>query len=270
MKATVLIDNISHGDCCSEWGLSFYIEQNEKIILLDTGASEKFVENAKRLGIDISDVDYGVLSHAHYDHSDGMQKFFEINGKADFYLKEECKEKCYGRRFIFIKYIGIRKNILKNFSHRIKYIAGKEELFKNAYLLPHTTDGLELIGKKTGMLVAKDGRFTHDSFAHEQSLVLRTDKGLVIFNSCSHGGADNIIKEVADAFPEEKIYALIGGFHLYRSKDKEIRALARRIKETGIEKIYTGHCTGDKAFTILREGLGDTAQQLKSGLVIEI
>ncbi len=270
MKATVLTDNIAHGECCGEWGLSVYISHNGKNIMLDTGASGKFAENAKKLGIDIGKADYGVLSHAHYDHSDGMKDFFRINSKADFYLQQSCKEKCFGRRFIFIKYIGIKKGILKNNADRIKFVSGKTELYENAYLLPHSTEGLESIGKRAGMLVTENGRLTHDSFSHEQSLVLRTDKGLVIFNSCSHGGADNIINEVKDAFPDEKIYALIGGFHLYRSKENEVRALAQRIKDTGIEKICTGHCTGDKAFRILKEALGDKAEQLHVGLEIEI
>ena len=270
MKATVLIDNIAHNDCCGEWGLSVFIEHEGKNILLDTGASGKFAKNAEKLGIDLRAVDYGVLSHAHYDHSDGMKDFFALNDKAYFYLQEDCKEKCFGRRFIFIKYIGIKKAILKNFDDRIKYINGKAELCKNAYLLPHTTESLESIGKKAGMLITSNGRLTHDSFSHEQSLVLRTEKGLVIFNSCSHGGADNIINEVGEVFPQEKIHALIGGFHLYRSDEEEVRALARRIKDTGIEKIYTGHCTGNKAFDILKEILGEGAAQLKVGLEIEI
>ena len=71
------------------------------------------------------------------------------------------------------------------------------------------------------------------------------------------------------SFPNKKIYALVGGFHLYKSSDEEVKALADRIKKTGIEKIYTGHCTGEKAFGILKNELGDNAQQLHVGLVIE-
>ena len=93
--------------------------------------------------------------------------------------------------------------------------------------------------------------------------------GLVVFNSCSHGGADVVINEIADTFPDKKVKALIGGFHLYDKSEAEVRALAERIRQTGIEKIYTGHCTGEKAFAILREELGDIAGQLTVGLVME-
>ena len=68
----------------------------------------------------------------------------------------------------------------------------------------------------------------------------------------------------------KKIYALIGGFHLFESADSEVVALAERIKATGIEQIYTGHCTGKKAYSILKESLGEKCSQLSVGLVIEL
>ena len=71
MKATVLVDNISHDNIIGEWGLSIFIEYQDKKILLDTGASGLFLRNAEKLGIDMKAVDFGVLSHAHYDHAHG-------------------------------------------------------------------------------------------------------------------------------------------------------------------------------------------------------
>lgn len=269
MLAKVLIDNIAENPLKSEWGLCIHIEFNGKSILLDTGASDRFLENAKRLGVNIENVDIGVLSHAHYDHSDGMADFFNFNSKADFYLSKAAKENCYGRRFIFSRYIGIKKGLTKKFSNRIKYAEGKVKLTDGVYLLPHTTPDLELTGKKAGMYLKENNKWVPDSFSHEQSLVVKSEKGLVIFNSCCHGGADNIIAEVSQAFPGEHIYAIVGGFHLYRSSEGEVRALAKRIKDTGIEKIYTGHCTGDKAFRILKKELGENAIQLRVGLEIE-
>lgn len=76
MKVTVLVDNLRNGPLKGEWGLSFLIEYEKWKILLDTGASGLFARNARRLGIDLGEVDHAVLSHAHYDHSDGMSAFF--------------------------------------------------------------------------------------------------------------------------------------------------------------------------------------------------
>ncbi len=63
--------------------------------------------------------------------------------------------------------------------------------------------------------------------------------------------------------------ALIGGFHIFNKPKAKVRALAERIKATGIETIYTGHCTGKRSFNILQEELGEMVQQLSVGLVME-
>ncbi len=72
------------------------------------------------------------------------------------------------------------------------------------------------------------GGFTWDNFAHEQSLVFNTGEGLVIFNRCCHGGAANVINEVADTFPDKKVLALVDGFHLYNKTDGEVKELAAK------------------------------------------
>ena len=138
------------------------------------------------------------------------------------------------------------------------------------WLIPHKTPNLEAVGKRIRMYTKEQGKFVVESFAHEQSLVVETGRGLVIFNSCSHGGADNIINEIAQTFPGKKIYALVGGLHLFRSTEEEVKALAARIEQTGIEKIVTGHCTGEEAMNILKDHLGDRVVQMYSGLTIEI
>ena len=84
MKATVIVDNIRTEELHGEWGLCVYIEYNGKKVLLDAGSSGLFAENAKALGFDLADVEYGVLSHAHYDHGNGMEQFFRINSQAKF------------------------------------------------------------------------------------------------------------------------------------------------------------------------------------------
>ncbi len=269
MLAKVLIDNISDKDYCSEWGLCIHIEHDGTNILLDTGASDKFRENAKKMDIDLEKVDIGVLSHAHYDHADGLSHFFNANSKARFYLRRECKENCYGRRFVFSRYIGIEKGLTEKFRSRIEYVADTKQLADGVWLIGHSTPELHKIGKKEGLFVKENKKWLPDDFAHEQSLVIHSPKGLVIFNSCSHGGADNIINEVARVFPDVHIHAIIGGFHLYRSSESEVRALADRIRKTDIDRIYTGHCTGDKAFRILKKELGDKAFQLHVGMEIE-
>jgi len=270
MKATVLVDNIPSNSLKGEWGLSVYIEHRERKILLDVGASDLFTQNADKLGISLQDIDYAVLSHAHYDHANGMRKFFQVNEKAKFYVQSACAENCYFKKWIFSKYIGIPKGILEKYSDRIEYVLGNDQITEGVSLISHNTKGLDAIGRRESMYQKGKGGWMPDDFSHEQSLVFDTSNGLVIFNSCSHGGAVNIINEVASAFPDKKVIALIGGFHVYNKSEAELRGLAGKIKETGIQYICTGHCTGEKAYRILKEELGDIVHQLKVGKIIEI
>lgn len=269
MKATVLVDNKACQGCAGEWGLSVYIEYEDKVILLDAGGSPLFFVNAGKLGKDISKVDYAVLSHAHYDHSLGMETFFENNSRADFFIQEGTEANCYKKVWLIHKYIGLPRNILSDYRDRIRYVSGDYKLMDGVYIIPHKTADGRAAGKRENMFLRKHGRWEHDDFSHEQSLVFETEKGLVIFSSCSHAGAAAIIEEIAQTFPGRKEHGIIGGFHLYNKTEAEVRSLAARIRETGIEFICTGHCTGDKAYDILKEELGDSLCQLHVNKVME-
>lgn len=269
MRATVVVDNIGKDELKGEWGLCIYIEYGEDKVLLDAGATGLFAENGEKLGIPLSEIDYAVLSHGHYDHAGGMRRFFQINDKAKFYLRDACAENCYKKILFLKKYIGLPQGILEEYGDRIVYASGDYRIAEGISLIPHKTQGLSAAGKRESMYVKeKRGGWKQDDFSHEQSLVFDTPEGLVIFNSCSHGGAANIIREAAETFPDKKILALVGGFHLFNKSEEEVRSLARKIKETGIRQIYTGHCTGKAAYGILKEELGESVGQLHVGLTM--
>lgn len=84
MRITILVDNIPGCGLEAEWGLAIYIEYRGHTILLDTGGSDLFAQNAAALGLDLGAVEFGVLSHAHWDHADGMGAFFRENPTAPF------------------------------------------------------------------------------------------------------------------------------------------------------------------------------------------
>ena len=273
MRATVLVDNIGMGGLCGEWGLSIHIQHDGHVILLDTGASDLFAKNAAALGLDLAAVEYGVLSHAHYDHADGMGAFFAVNDRAAFYLRAGARENCFAVKEHGLEYIGIRRGTLKKYRDRIVFAEGVCELCPGAWLLPHAAAGLSEIGEKAGMYV-KDGFLRPrrpDDFAHEQTLVLALESGgLAVLSSCSHGGVPNILREVRAAFPEKTVRALIGGFHLYETAPEEVRALGRELAASGVETIVTGHCTGQAAYELLRQELGAGVRQMHAGLVLEL
>ncbi len=267
---TIIVDNKAEEASCSEWGLCILIRYSDKLILLDAGASDLFLDNLKRLGTDVKNIDHVVLSHAHYDHANGLPAFFDNNQKAKLYIRDAAEADCYHRKFIFRKYIGIPKKLLSEYGNRIEKVSGDYELMDGVWLIPHKTEGLCAIGKRESMYRRTKKGWMPDDFSHEQSLVIDTDKGLVILNSCSHGGVANIIEEVKKTFPDRNVYGMIGGFHLFNKSESEIRAQAKKIKDTGVEYVCTGHCTKNRAFYILKDELGDMVCQMKVGYRIVI
>lgn len=271
MKVTVLVDNRDGEQLRGEWGLSFYIEYEGKTVLLDAGLSGFFAENAEKLGLDIKAVDYAVLSHAHDDHANGLDTFFELNDHAPLYVAEGCDENCYDRHGIFMKYAGVPRGIMKRRAGRIVKAGKTIQIDKGISLLGHSTPGLDRLGRADGMYLRQGLlKFIPDDFRHEVSLVFELPEGIVIFNSCSHAGADNIINEAKQTFPGRRILAMIGGFHLYNKTDKYVRDFARRVLETGVEAVYTSHCTGERAMLILSEELGDRMHAFCTGTTFEI
>ena len=268
MKVFVLVDNNDGAGLKGEWGLSFYIEYADKTVLLDAGLSPLFAENAEKMGLDLNRVDLAVLSHAHDDHANGLDRFFELNDHAKLYVAQGCDENCYDRHGLRFKYAGVPRGIMTRHADRIVKADPDMFIAEGIRLLGHSTPGLEKLGRMEKMYL-KQGflRYVPDDFSHEHSLVFEMGDGVVVFNSCSHAGADNIINEVIQAYPGKRIIAMIGGFHLFNKSDDYVRAFARRVGDTGVEAVYTGHCTGQKAWDIMHEELGDKVHALQTGLV---
>jgi len=270
MRVTVLTDNIGCGDLRGEWGLSLHIEYEGRRYLLDTGASDAFLKNAGTAGINISEVDAAVISHAHYDHTGGLAAFAAANEKAPIYLSSRAEENCYGGFGLFHRYIGMPEGVTTRLGNRLIRPDGITEIAEGVSLIPHSTPGLEKLGRRNSLYIKKGFRYFHDDFSHEQTLVFRTKNGLAVMNSCSHAGPEVTADEVQKAFPGEHITAYIGGLHLFRLKDCEVETVADRLEECGIDRIYTGHCTGQKAFDILHKRLGEKIEQFRCGMVTEL
>jgi len=137
LEMKVLIDNLAEAPLVGEWGLSILIDVDDRKILLDTGASGLFAQNAERLGIDLGSVDTGVLSHAHYDHADGLDTFFALNISAPFLVREGACENCFGVKEGMPHYIGIKTGVLSEHAARIRYVSGVHEIADGIWLVPH-------------------------------------------------------------------------------------------------------------------------------------
>jgi len=269
MRITVLSDNNASDGLKGEWGLSVYIEYNRLRILLDAGASSLFMENAEKLGVSLDDVDFAVLSHAHYDHANGFVPLLERNPGLKLYVAESCGADCY-KIDGGLKYIGIAPELAERFGDRFIRVGEKRRAADGVYIVPHTCPGREEAGKRERMYVKNGKEMRIDDFSHEQSLVFDTDGGLVIFSSCSHAGASSIIEEVRGGFGGKRVRAIVGGFHLFNKSEEETDLFVRRLKTCGAGAIYTGHCTGEEAYRLMKKELGDRVFPLCAGLRAEL
>ncbi|MEA4894938.1 MAG: MBL fold metallo-hydrolase [Oscillospiraceae bacterium] len=277
LKITALIENKAPDGLSSEHGLSLLAEYGGKVYLLDTGASDAFASNALKLGIDLAKVDVSVLSHAHYDHSGGYNAFFGINSSAKTYLRVTSRERCYMKLGPFRKYVGIPDGLLDGYAGRFEFVSQDMEISKGVWLIGHSTPGLEERGRRAHLYRKSADGLVPDDFTHEQSLVFETEGGLVILNSCCHGGADNIVSEVKKALPGHEIAVIIGGFHLMGVsgpktlgvKPYEVEELGRRLSGLGVNHTYVCHCTGDPAVQILKRTMGENVSYLSTGTVLQ-
>ena len=269
MKVTVLTENTSKNALEAEHGLSLWIEFQGKQYLLDAGSSELFLKNAKILWIPLQDADACILSHGHYDHSGGFEVYLEENVECSVYAMNNFDGEYYSASG-GIHYIGVPKGLLEKYRDRFVRIHDVTKIAEHTYLVPHSTDGLEKIGEKTKLYVKKGEEMVADDFSHELSLVFDTEKGMVIFNSCSHGGMRNIINEVKKVLPNKKIYAFLGGLHMKGGNfsEEEIKELAEFLRREGVQYLYTGHCTGEAAMELLKKYAGDKVQVLYTGSTI--
>ncbi len=278
MNIRVLAENSAEPGFHCEHGLSLLIEHDDNRILLDAGQSDVFEKNSALMGVDLTTMDTAVLSHGHYDHSDGFRRFFSVNSNAMLYMSSSCSDNCYGEKDDGIKYIGVFRELISDYPDRIVRIASVTEILPGVWLLPHSTPGLSERGAASGMLVEKGGHYVHDDFSHEQTLVIEGRRGLCVFSSCSHAGTENIVKEVASAFPDKQAYAFVGGFHLMGpdgpdslgAAAKNADEMAAAFKAEGYKKIYTGHCTGAPGYALMKEKLGPMLSRLTSGMVFEL
>lgn len=273
MKIINLMDNIAGSDAfLCEHGLSYYIETTHHKLLMDTGASEQFIENAQVLGIDLTSVDSVFLSHGHYDHAGGILAFSKLNETAKIYLQKHAQEAYYHVDPAKIKYIGIDPAIAE--LAQVDFVHGDWTMDEELSIFSDVK-GRRLWPKGNLVLKRKEEEgFVQDEFDHEQYLVISCDGKKVLVSGCAHNGILNILDAYRERYGGDPD-AIFSGFHMMKKTEYEeeeiatIRQTAEIFKETEI-KLYTGHCTSEPAYFIMKEILGDQLVWVRSGDVIEL
>jgi len=282
MKITTLIKNresITEPGLFSEWGLSLCIDFNNHSILFDTGASGAFADNAEHLSIKVDSFDVAVLSHHHFDHGGGLKRFFELNSNAKVYLADAPDGECFIKISGFLKkYIGLDRDVMNHHRGRFEFVGKPTEILPDVFIFPKIIDTHpKPLGNKQ-LHLKTEGRLSPDEFSHEIVMAVKENGKLVIFTGCSHNGILNMIDTVARDFEGVPIKAVIGGFHLMASppfnfmtvKRKDAENIGISVLNYPVEVTYTGHCTGKKAFNVLKSVMGERIKDMRTGSNFDI
>lgn len=278
LKITSLVENTSRNhDLEIRHGLSLFIETSKHKILFDLGPDKTFSTNASRKGINLNEVDIVVISHGHLDHGGGLPYFLKINNHARVYIKKEAFEEHYSKRLSYYNNVGISELNLdqSRFIFVDDYLTIDDEL-----TLFSNVTGRKLFSSMNSNLHTKvnDLSFKRDNFNHEQYLIVSDNDRDILFTGCSHNGVVNIVEKY-DQIKKDKnsiLKYVIGGFHLYSEgldqyeDEKRIIDLGKWIISRK-ENYLTCHCTGEKAFSLLRDSANEKVSYLRCGdsLVLE-
>ena len=266
---TTLVENTTGmPNIIAEWGQSLLIEADGKKVLFDTGPSGIFIENAKKLSVDLSDIDAIVLSHGHYDHTGGLKDVLTLVQKAGkrpsgveiIAHPDIFQQKCFYVKGMQPVNIGVpfSRAELEALGARFNLTGKPVKISENIM----TTGEVEISNsfeKIDAILHVQEGdNYIPDCVADDLSVIIKTDKGLVVLLGCAHRGMINNIKHAQKLTGIDRIYAVIGGTHLVSAGPEQMSETVKALKGLNIQKLGASHCTGPKSAAVLAKEFGDT------------
>ncbi|MEN8202087.1 MAG: MBL fold metallo-hydrolase [Bacteroidota bacterium] len=255
MKLVVFSDAKAMDGYGAEHGLSFLIEVDDQQTLFDTGASDLFLLNARKMGMDLSEVDQIVLSHGHWDHGNGLP--FLDN------LPLICHPGCFVKRFRKSRHgeLGLvlsQAEIEAKFELRTSTEALK--LSEHLYFLGEVPRINDFEARSTKYLL-ENGE--EDFIMDDSGLACITDKGLIVISGCAHSGICNIIQHAKAVTGIDRVEAVVGGFHLSVINEQTRRTI-EFIRDIGVKRVLPSHCTRDPALGMFHEQFG--VHELRAGM----
>jgi 7,8-dihydropterin-6-yl-methyl-4-(beta-D-ribofuranosyl)aminobenzene 5'-phosphate synthase len=241
-------------------------------ILFDTGAGLTLLHNSRRMNKDLSNITMVALSHGHYDHTGGLLP-----------LLQECGPKTvFGHPAVFraryrVKDTGECRAIGIPHSRDVLEVAGAG--FNLSAAFREIVPGVFLTGeipRMTGFETGDRGLYYDccgqeiDSTADDQSMVLDTDKGLVLLMGCCHAGVVNTLGHVAASMGRQDVYAIIGGTHLGFCGHEQLEMTISNLLGRGIKKVAASHCTGFPVSARLSREMPKEFQAAQVGYSLEV
>ncbi len=247
MKLKVLEDNNTFIDnyYLGEPAVSYYIEDGNTKILFDVGYSDAFIKNAQKMNIDLNKISKIVISHGHNDHTGGLTYLFNnINNKN---IELIAHTDCLYEKICDNEYIGTsmkEENLAKVCNLKLTNLPLKISeniVFLGEIPQSNNFEIREIIGK-----CKKEENMIDDFVNDDTAIVYKSEKGLFIITGCSHSGICNIIEYAKKICEDNRIYGVIGGFHLFDA-NKRLDRTIEYLKENSIKWLYPCHCVSLKA-----------------------
>lgn len=276
MKLTVLVDNNTIIDqyFCGEPGVAYFLECEDKKYLFDTGYSDLFLRNAVKLGIDLAAIDGVIISHGHNDHTWGLGELvrFYTEGKAAGRTAKFPRIIAHPDAFLEKRVNGLTIGSLVS-DIRLKHIfpptlsktpvqLAERLIFLGEIERTNSFEAQQPIGE-----TFKDGIWQDDFVADDSALVYQSDQGLVIITGCSHSGICNIIEYAKKIGHDDRICAVIGGFHLLNPSLEQLQSTKEYLKQQKIGTVFAGHCTDLHSKIALAEAVN--LKEVGTGLVVK-
>ncbi len=258
MRITILCDN-SVGPLAGtlgEHGFAALVEWEGGSLLFDTGQGETLLHNALRMNRDLHRVGLVVLSHGHYDHTGGLLPLLRSCGGKEVLAHPGV----FGRRYrvkdtgeSFAIGIPYEEAYLRGVGARFSLDAGFREIAPGMFLTGEVPRQTAFETGDNGMYCDECGCVV-DVIRDDQSLVIKTARGLVLLLGCCHAGIVNTIAHARQQTGVDGIYAVIGGTHLGFTPSNQLEETIAALRECHIQKILGSHCTGFAASArLLRE-----------------
>lgn len=253
VKITTLIENSpgEHLALKTEHGISFFIEKDGHKLLFDTGQSGTFIENAEQLQVDLSTLEYVVLSHGHYDHSGGLRHLVDLTTNFELLVGKGFFIEKYGFKNGRYEFLG------NNFDE--KYLRGKNiayrfidqaltQILPGIYIVTNfpRKHADEVINPR--FMILEDGEMKPDPFHDEVLVAIDTPKGLIVLLGCSHPGMKNML-DAAVSLIKRPLHAVLGGTHLVEANAVSLTNSLEYLNKNNdaLEFIGVSHCTGPVA-----------------------
>ncbi len=239
-----------------DWGFAALIEYDGKRILFDTGNNaEIFAHNVEAKGIDLTKLDFAVISHRHGDHTSGISHLLKVNPNVKIYAPQEN----FGVFGAALPGSFFRRD--ESLPADQRYFGGNApQTLRFGSAWPQ--GDFNWVTKTTEIapgihLILLNGPFGVDLEVKEISLAIETPDGVVVLVGCSHPTIEKIV-EAAKSATNKPIQLVLGGTHLLPLKDEQIKAVAATLRDKlDVRHIAPAHCTGEPAFAILKETFGD-------------